>query len=129
MNRRFEARFARLAEKNGRSKQTVMSATEVKPPTEEARRRVRRFLARSRMEQITAAVHEIDRRCPAALTCDGDVVAIDVDGLDPRTFVTVEHLVVPADVLRMASRGNVGNKRSSHSSETSEEARVRRRRH
>eukprot|EP00903_Cladosiphon_okamuranus_P008922 g8540.t1 len=82
LSKRFEARFAKMpaggrlkvAAKGDGGKRTKgggtgkTGAVDAPPtPTNEDRRRLARHLGRARMEDVTAAVHEIDRRCPTAL--------------------------------------------------------------
>lgn len=84
LSKRFEARFAKMpaggrlkvaakGSSNG-SKRTKAggstksgAADEPPTPTAEDRQRLARHLGRARMEDVTAAVHQIDRRCPTAL--------------------------------------------------------------
>lgn len=96
-------------------------------PTSEDRQRLAKHLACARMEDVTAAVHEIDKLSPDALVLTGErdnggghdggvddvatmtgsapiEIEIDVDALDPWTFCAVERLVAPLAALRRASR-------------------------
>ena len=64
-------------------------------PTDEDRCKLARQLSRARMEDVTAAVHEIDRHCPDALVRNGDTIDVDVDRLNAWTFCSVERVVAP----------------------------------
>ena len=56
------------------------------------------------MEDVTAAVHEIDRHCPDALVRNGDTIDVDVDRLNAWTFCSVERVVAPQAAMRRAAR-------------------------
>ncbi|CAM9985545.1 unnamed protein product, partial [Ectocarpus sp. 12 AP-2014] len=51
----------------GGGSSAIVAAAVAADPTTEDRRRLARHLGRARMEDVTAAVHEIDRGCPEAL--------------------------------------------------------------
>ncbi|CAM9178348.1 unnamed protein product [Ectocarpus fasciculatus] len=88
LSKRFETRFAKILAggqlksssrggggSNGNGKGPAkpkgssarVAAAVAADPTTEDRRRLARHLGRARMEDVTAAVHEIDRGCPEAL--------------------------------------------------------------
>ena len=73
-------------------------------PTDEDRCKLARQLSRARMEDVTAAVHEIDRHCPDALVRNGDTIDVDVDRLNAWTFCSVERVVAPQAAMRRAAR-------------------------
>lgn len=135
LSKRFEVRFAKLlaaellkassssskgggrgnnGKRGGRSTSRKVkgvgnnftAAKDAAPPTDDERRSLARCLECARMEDVTAAVHEIDRRCPGALVLvDGEAIEVDVDALDTWTFCAVERVVAPVAAMRRASRG------------------------
>lgn len=122
LSKRFESRFGKLTSgrealaggsgggKRSRSLSAKSAGRAEGAPTCKARRRLTRYLKSARMENITAAVHAIDRCCPAALSCDGDWIDVDVDSLDGHTFSVVERFVVPPDLIARTSRSTANGR-------------------
>lgn len=122
LSKRFETRFAKLnappkppgstagvkrAREGGSTRANGgkrPKATDI-PPADDDRRRLAQQLGCARMEDLTAAVHEIDSQCPNALVRNGDAIDVDIDALDTWTFSAVERIVSPLAHLRRISRG------------------------
>lgn len=129
LSKRFENRFAKLSpelelksSRGGGSNRSPggstrgfnkgsKSSVDVAGPSDEERCRLARHLERARMEDVTTAVHEIDRRSPDALVLKGEAIEVDVDALDAWTFFAVERVVVPLAALRRTSRGGSARRR------------------